>query len=111
MYGKKDQEKQTRQLCNISIYPKRVGCKLIFNNIYRNIARPVARTHLMPQPIQTMPEGWIFQAIWKHHAEARAKVCVPDTVLIKDGAPYRWLFTSRQGTSTRRYEHTITLQE
>ena len=25
------------------------------------------------QPIQTMPEGWIFQALWKHHAEARAK--------------------------------------
>ena len=56
----------------------------------------------MPQPIQTMPEGWIFQAIWKHHAEARAKVCVPDTVLIKDGAPYRWLFTSRQGEVVRK---------
>jgi DNA-binding response OmpR family regulator len=51
---------------------------------------------------QTMPEGWIFQALWKHHAETRAKVCVPDTVLIKDGAPYRWLFTSRQGEVVRK---------
>jgi len=49
-----------------------------------------------------MPEGWIFQALWKHHAETRAKVCVPDTVLIKDGAPYRWLFTSRQGEVVRK---------
>ena len=52
--------------------------------------------------VQPMPEGWIFQALWKHHAETRAKVCVPDTVLIKDGAPYRWLFTSRQGEVVRK---------
>ena len=49
-----------------------------------------------------MPEGWAFNAIWKHHAESRAKVCIPDTVLIKDGAPYRWLFTSRAGEVVRK---------
>ena len=49
-----------------------------------------------------MPEGWVFGAIWKHHAEARAKVCIPDTVLVKDGAPFRWLFTSRAGEVVRK---------
>ena len=49
-----------------------------------------------------MPEGWAFNAIWKHHAESRAKVCIPNTVLIKDGAPYRWLFTSRAGEVVRK---------
>lgn len=49
-----------------------------------------------------MPEGWVFNAIWKHHADSRAKVCIPDTVLIKDGAPYRWLFTSRAGEVVRK---------
>ena len=50
----------------------------------------------------TMPEGWVFNAIWKHHADSRAKICIPDTVLIKEGSPYRWLFTSRAGEVVRK---------
>ncbi len=50
----------------------------------------------------TQPEGWVFQALWQHRTNSRAKVCIPDTVLIRDGAPYRWLFTSRHGEVVRK---------
>ena len=53
-------------------------------------------------PPVTMEAGWLFQALWKHHADSRCKVCIPDTILTKDGAPYRWLFTSRSGEVVRK---------
>ena len=48
------------------------------------------------------PSGWVFHNLWKHHASDRCKVCIPDTILISEGAPVRWLFTSRTGEVVRK---------
>ena len=48
------------------------------------------------------PPGWIYHALWKHHASERCRVCIPDTLLISEGTPVRWLFTSRTGEVVRK---------
>ena len=48
------------------------------------------------------PSGWVFHSLWKHQATERCRVCIPDTILVSEGAPVRWLFTSRNGEVVRK---------
>ena len=70
----------------------------------------------MPTPPQRIPSPpdsnasgersvgrtWIFDALWSLCTNRSVKLQVPDTILLRNGAPYRWISTNDNGFLSRK---------
>ena len=73
-----------------------------YSQVLLSISTRRDRQYFQEMAPVTRPPGWVFHALWKHHASERCRVCIPDTLLVNEGTPVRWLFTSRTGEVVRK---------